>query len=254
MVKVRNVNIGQGTPKICVPVTAVKYNEIIDEIKNIHDNYKSEIDIIELRIDFFEDVLNYSRVNNLLSDIRKVIEDIPLLFTFRTKQEGGEMEIASHNYKALLESVLEGGMIDLIDVEIMLGSNVTGDIIKKAAEANVAVIASNHDFNRTPDKDKIINILMEMERAGADIAKIAVMPANEEDVITLLQASVGAKRLLKIPAILISMGQLGMVSRITGEIFGSAVTFGTVQRASAPGQPEAAQLKRSLQLLSLQQK
>ena len=39
-----------------------------------------------------------------------------------------------------------------------------------------------------------------------------------------------------------SMGKLGVISRICGEVFGSAVTFGTAGKASAPGQLPANQL------------
>ena len=48
-----------------------------------------------------------------------------------------------------------------------------------------------------------------------------------------------------------SMGALGAVSRLSGEVFGSALTFGSAARASAPGQVEAGKLAQALELLSL---
>ena len=46
-----------------------------------------------------------------------------------------------------------------------------------------------------------------------------------------------------------SMGQMGVISRLCGERFGSAVTFGSAQSASAPGQIPAQQLRQTLTLL-----
>ena len=45
-----------------------------------------------------------------------------------------------------------------------------------------------------------------------------------------------------------SMSNLGVVSRVCGEIFGSAITFGTVGEASAPGQIPVTSLKEILDL------
>ena len=50
--------------------------------------------------------------------------------------------------------------------------------------------------------------------------------------------------------ITMSMGKLGMVSRISGELFGSCVTFAAGKKASAPGQIAMDDLKNILQILS----
>jgi len=51
------------------------------------------------------------------------------------------------------------------------------------------------------------------------------------------------------PIVTISMGKLGLVSRIAGSTFGSAITFGTAGTASAPGQLDSANLKNILDVL-----
>ena len=74
--------------------------------------------------------------------------------------------------------------------------------------------------------------------------KIAVMPGDPGDVLTLLSVSWEMKsRYARQPLIAISMGALGAVSRISGEIFGSAMTFGTAGQASAPGQISVEELQ-----------
>ena len=86
--------------------------------------------------------------------------------------------------------------------------------------------------------------LLFMDRLGVDIPKLAVMPESREDVLLLMEATSLADRLLPDkPLITMSMGAKGVVSRIAGGQFGSAVTFGCMGRASAPGQIEVGILK-----------
>ena len=51
------------------------------------------------------------------------------------------------------------------------------------------------------------------------------------------------------PLITMSMGPVGMISRLCGEVFGSALTFGSVGKASAPGQVNANDLAGVLKLI-----
>lgn len=82
-----------------------------------------------------------------------------------------------------------------------------------------------------------------MEELGADIAKIAVMPRSARDVLTLLSATDKASQSLSCPVVTMSMKGTGLISRLSGEVFGSCLTFGSVKEASAPGQIEAGKLK-----------
>lgn len=49
------------------------------------------------------------------------------------------------------------------------------------------------------------------------------------------------------PAITMSMGKDGVISRLCGEVFGSCVTFGSHEKASAPGQMQMDDLKTVLE-------
>lgn len=89
-----------------------------------------------------------------------------------------------------------------------------------------------------------------MKERGADVAKLACMPRSAKDVLTLLSATENVKSLYPDePLITMSMGKLGAVSRISGEIFGSAMTFGSAKKASAPGQIEVTALQKILEIL-----
>ena len=89
-----------------------------------------------------------------------------------------------------------------------------------------------------------------MQDMGADIPKIAVMPQNKKDVLTLLAATEEmANDYADRPIITMSMAGTGVISRLCGEVFGSSMTFGAVGKASAPGQMGAEDLNTVLALL-----
>lgn len=90
---------------------------------------------------------------------------------------------------------------------------------------------SNHDFDKTPSFDEITGRLIGMKKLGADVAKLACMPNSAKDVLTLLSATEAVKsQYPDEPIITMSMGKLGAISRISGEIFGSALTFSSAKK------------------------
>lgn len=153
-------------------------------------------------------------------------------------------------YAALNKAAARSGYTDLVDVEAFTGEGPVKDMIAAAHACGVKVVASNHDFHGTPEKDDIIGRLCRMQELGADICKIAVMPRSRADVLTLLAATEEMYRLhADRPAVTMSMAGMGVISRLCGEVFGSALTFGAAGRASAPGQMDVQDLAQVLFLL-----
>lgn len=183
-------------------------------------------------------------------DLQTVLKDTPILFTFRTAKEGGEKAISNEAYKALNMAVAKSGYVDLIDVEAFTGEEIVKSMIQEAHSYGVKVIASNHDFDATPEKDEIVRRLRMMQDYGADIPKMAVMPRNKQDVLTLLSATLEmSEQFADRPIITMSMAGTGVVSRLTGETFGSALTFGAATKASAPGQINVNELAQVLDII-----
>lgn len=244
---VRNVEIGAGVPKICVPIVGITKEDIISEAKTFDS---IPVDVVEWRVDWFTGVFDFDQVLDVLKDLRKVLGDTPLLMTFRTSKEGGEKSIEDADYAALNIRAAQSGYVDLIDVEVFTGDEIVREIIDGAHAAGVKVIASNHDFFKTPEKDDIIARLRKMQELNADIPKIAVMPQNKKDVLTLLAATEEmVSQYADRPIITMSMAGTGVISRLCGEVFGSALTFGAAKKASAPGQMGVKDLSTVLELL-----
>lgn len=245
-IQIKQTTIGAGIPKICVPITGVNEEEIIRQAEQIA---ASSPDLVEWRADFFTGAEDWQQVEKMLSTISGKLREIPLIFTFRTKKEGGERQISMKNYVNLNKMVSETTCADLIDIEIFQGETAVDSLIAAIQRNGKRVIASNHHFHATPDVNELLAIFRRMEAARADILKIAVMPKEEADVLTLLAATSQMKQMSEKPLITMAMSGMGTPSRICGEFFGSAVTFAAIGQASAPGQLEFEALKTILNIL-----
>lgn len=243
-VSVRRLLIGEGIPKICVPVMGKDEREVL---RSAGEALACLPDLLEWRADFLQRAGELPAVLEVLRQLRARIGETPLLFTFRTGAEGGEQEIAPEKYQALYTGVLQSRLTDAADIELRQEEKLVRALLSEASACGVRVILSSHDFQKTPPEDELLARFQRMQALGADIAKIAVMPVCAADVLTLLSATEKAARTLDIPVISMSMGGEGMVSRLLGECFGSAVTFGMAAQASAPGQIPAGELREMLE-------
>lgn len=245
-IEVRGLKIGEGIPKIIVPIVAKTKDEILNKAQEISN---MNINVVEWRVDFYEDVFNIAILLDTLKELRSILGNKIILFTFRTKNEGGEKEVSMESYTALNKAVAQSGDVDLVDVEIFSGDEAVNENIRNIQEAGALVVGSNHDFFKTPDKDDIVSRLRKMQDMGADIPKIAVMPQTTEDVLTLLAATNEMyTKYADRPIITMSMGPLGVITRLSGEVFGSSMTFGALGAVSAPGQIPVDELATTLEI------
>lgn len=245
LVEIDGMILGKGIPKICLPIVAKTSEQAIEQAKKVSG---LAADLIELRIDHLDCYSDYKELNKLTTEIRK-ITDKPVLFTFRTIREGGEKKLSNKQYYELIDAACMMQCVSLIDIEYFTGDMQVKELIQKAHAQNKYVILSNHDFIKTPDDKEIYYRLKNMELLGADIAKIAVMPNSKRDVLRFMNVSQQTAMKLNIPIITMSMGSLGMITRVNGEFTGSCVTFGSGEKASAPGQMNCKDLWSILEII-----
>ncbi len=251
VVQLRNLEIGTGIPKICVPIPCRTKTEVRQAAERIAGS--DAVDMVEWRADWYEEGLSGEEMLSVGRMLREILGEKPVLFTWRTEEEGGAAAAHLSDREAYVRLNLEAartGMFDLVDVELSAGEGAVKQVLDTAHENGVKVIVSSHDFVKTPGKAEIVGRLRVMQDLGADLPKVAVMPENNEDVLTLLDATREmAYNFADRPLITMSMGEMGTLSRLLGEIYGSAVTFGTMGASSAPGQMDAAELKEMLLLI-----
>ena len=246
-VTVRNLVLGDGDPKICVPVVAHTAGELQQSLAAVA---RTEYDMVEFRADFY-----FDDDAEALKRIRDSVGNCPVIYTIRTSEEGGEIAIAEDEYEARI--LRAAPMIDLADIQLerlhMETQNGTlhSRIIPKLHEAGVKVIGSWHCFTHTPDVHLMIGKMKAMQDEDCDISKIAVMPQNRSDVVKLILASLEMMdRHADRPYITMSMGSLGRITRAACSFTGSCVTYGMAGESSAPGQIPASRLGQMLNVLN----
>ncbi|NGZ75171.1 type I 3-dehydroquinate dehydratase [Saccharibacillus alkalitolerans] len=246
IVEVRGVRLGEGAPKICVSLTGRTREDLREEAAMLRT---IDLDFAEWRVDFFEAVDSIGTVREVLAELRGLLGNIPLIFTFRSAREGGQRELPTDDYIRLNREAAASGHADAVDIELFAGDEAVRDLTAEACRLGVVSIVSNHDFDKTPPKEELTARLRRARELGADVPKLAVMPRDPGDVLALLEATYIASSEGLGPVITMSMDRTGAISRVAGGTFGSALTFGAAKQASAPGQLAASELRGILNAL-----
>ena len=224
-VELPGVTLGEGMPKVCVPVMGADARAL----RAAADAARAQADLIELRLDSVSPEMDAACLRAACRTVREAAQGTAILATMRTARDER--------------------LCDALDVELSIGEAAFSRIARAAHEVGMPVIGSCHDFEKTPDAEEMAARLCRMAALGADICKIAVMPRKRRDVVALTAACAQADDALTQPIIAISMGEMGMPTRICAEAMGSCLSFGTAGAASAPGQMEAGALREALALV-----
>ncbi len=252
VIKSRHITLTNENAKICVPITGKNRQEIFAQAQAAA---RMKPDLIEWRADYFDGVSEEKesgafmrRAEPVLEGLKKILPSVPMIFTLRTKEEGGTVSLPDEAYREICIAAARAAReypIDFIDVEAMRTENAQ-ELIGEIHDAGCLVIGSNHHFQRTPETSEMVEILKAIEKTGADIAKLAVMPLEKEDVTALMEASASADECLNIPLITMSMSELGAITRVCTKRTGSVITFAAGVDASAPGQESVEIVRRAL--------
>ncbi len=200
--------------KIALPVTDERFDEVLLKAKNA--------DILEFRVDSFSNK-DVDFVSSLLKKAKE--KGFETILTIRSEKEGGTYV---ENRVQMFEKLMP--LSDYTDIELS-SIDIISYISRLSKEYGKKLIVSYHNFEMTPANFVIKETIREALRYG-DIPKIALKANSYEDVSRLLCSAQDVKT----PKILISMGDLGKISRIAGFIFGSFITYVYLEKPNAPGQ------------------
>ena len=213
--------------KIAIPIFQQKCEEVI---KVAEDCIDKGADVLEFRIDG----LKNPDINEIKKTIREI--DFPIIATNRINSEGGSFKGSEQERINILYECCD--LVEYVDIELQCND----DYINKIHETGVKTIISYHDFNKTPDLNEIMYII-EKEQELGDIAKVAFMPQDLEDTLTILAVLSHCKN-----TIAISMGDLGSYTRVMASKFNSPITFAAGRDVTAPGQIDIETMKALLNM------
>lgn len=253
--RIRNLSLGMGMPKLFAPILSAGAGGVLEQAEAL---CALPIDAAEWRFDACKAALcaggspEAAPLAELLFSLRGCLGHMPLLFTYRTDMEQSAADGCPADYVPLLRLALSCGedcRPDMLDIEMNRGQALAAGLAQEAKAAGVLALLSCHDYQKTPAAQEMLALLLRMEDAGADAAKLAVLPQSPADTLAILSALEGAKARLSIPYAVMGMGRLGLLTRVGGGLFGSAFTFSAGVLESAPGQPPAAELRAAFDLL-----
>ncbi|AGF96699.1 type I 3-dehydroquinate dehydratase [Methanosarcina mazei] len=206
-------------------------------------------DILEIRLDLLG-IRNPERAAEVIREI-KAETGLPIIVTSRSGAEGGKWDGEEEDRTGLLINLLslKDGP-DAIDIELSAGMKERNRVIKAAKDRETAVIVSSHDFLKTPPLQNMRTIIEEMFLAGADIAKLAVMPLSVGDTLNLLRVTLDFKDAGK-SVCTIAMGSQGKHTRVVAPFYGSVLTYASIESnaSAAPGQLPVDEVKKIMEML-----
>lgn len=198
-----------------------------------------DADIIEWRADY----LPKEVILQVAPAIFEKFAGRELVFTLRTRSEGGQIELSPEEYIHLIKEVAQLYQPDYIDFEYYSYKDVFEEMLDFPN-----LILSYHNFQETPEN--MMEILSELTSLNPKLVKVAVMAHTEQDVLDLMNYTLGFKTLNpEQEYVTISMGKVGKVSRITADVTGSSWSFASLDEASAPGQISLANMKKIREIL-----
>ncbi|WP_423751206.1 type I 3-dehydroquinate dehydratase [Salinirarus marinus] len=177
--------------------------------------------------------------------------DLPLVVTNRPEWEGGEATVEEAARLDALVTAADHEAVEAVDVELTsLRSDAGAETAAAVRNRGVSVVASVHDFDATPPKDRLTALLSEAAERG-DVGKLAVTATDRSDALALLSATYAATRRGDDVATM-AMGRAGRHTRAVAPVYGSKIGYAPVDpaKATAPGQYDLSTLASLVEQLS----
>ncbi len=223
---------------LAVPIAGIDIDQTGEQIKAAK---KAGAGTLELRTDYLEN-LNTGRLKALLGQAKAT--KLPTIVTCRDKAQGGtgnwDTDLRS---EILVEAVTAG--VDFVDCEYNNFAGQAGQKLRAAMAKNhkTRLILSTHNFDGPYDNKQITRIYDEITQAYPEaIPKIVYTADHINDCFAALDLMKNNDR----DAIVIAMGDQGIITRILAKKLQAFLTFASIDEnaATAQGQITIQQLKK----------
>lgn len=221
--------------KIVAPIMPTS----LEEAQSIDISKFDGVDLIEWRADY----LPMEEIVKVAPAIFEKFSGREVIFTLRTSQEGGKITLSDQDYISVIKNINAIYNPDYIDFEYFSHKDVFNEMLEFPN-----LVLSYHNFDETPEN--LMESFSEMTKLAPRVVKIAVMPTSQQDVLDLMNYTRGFKTLNPEQTYAtMSMGKLGRISRMAGDVVGSSWTFVCMDTPSAPGQVSLNDMKKVKQIL-----
>ncbi len=213
---------------IVVPIAAADAAGVAAQALQAH---AEGADLVEVRLDSCARIAGrHDALPTIVAGLGALA--LPAILTIRHPSEGGTWD-GGEDERAALYAAGDRAGAAWLDCELAHRAQVI-----PGRPARAKLILSHHDFAGMGGD--LPAVVARMRAAGADLAKVAVTPADAADLATieaLYQRGGG-------PLVAIAMGEHGLPSRLLSGAWGARMTFARLEdgRGSAPGQPTVREL------------
>jgi 3-dehydroquinate dehydratase type I len=231
---------------ICVSVI----EESLPEVITSSVKCKSlEVDIVEVRLDYLKEDITPATLDALY-DVKMNI-DLPMIVTIRPTWEGGNFKGEEEDRLQALAKAIDKGF-DYVDLELKIPEDKRTSLVERAKKIGVKTIISNHDFEKTPAKEKILDKIKECHSVNGDLAKVAYFCHSYDDIYNVLWAALIVKN-LNLPFSIMGIGPFGHITRILAPFVGSQFVYSSLDagKEAAEGQIPIATLKGLWNILGI---
>ena len=214
--------------KICVSIVELDVEGAAQAARSAAEK---GADLVEVRFDLMPSLPHD------LSAFKKV--EIPKIATLRTEAQGGRFGGKESTRQEFFQRALRSGF-EMLDLEY--GSPLMERRDKELRRAGV--ICSHHDFAGTPSAATILDLMIKASAAEA-LPKGAFAINSCKDLLAVAEAARMFSSTEK-EFVLIGMGELGMLTRVSADSLGCAFTYASSEagRETALGQLDLATMKR----------
>jgi 3-dehydroquinate dehydratase-1 len=172
---------------------------------------------------------------------------LPLIVTNREVFDVDKADDSDRLDKLLAAARFED--VEIVDLELgMVQRNEW--VIEELRENEVLIIVSYCNFEQTPSKNRLTDIIDECAQYG-DLAKIAVYAEEKIDSLALLDV-VDTVTKMGIAVAGISMGKIGQHTRVIAPFYGSEISYAPIDAKSSdyvPGQIELQELASMIKMV-----
>jgi 3-dehydroquinate dehydratase-1 len=197
--------------------------ELIEVLKNVK--------YVELRIDEFLRNFENKDIVNWIRKIKRIGEN-EIIATVRWYKEGGENPFYIPDRKRLEIYREISDFVDIIDIEIR--SKIFENVNEIVKSKNKKIIASYHNFKKTPDYKILKKIVKKGKNKLADFVKISTKVNSQKNLFTLIKLTYEYSKKIKL---IITPMSVGLIERLILISFGSYLSYVSLSQKTAPGQP-----------------
>lgn len=209
-----------GKDRICGVVAAETARGIIAQI----GLGLTKTATLELRLDYLPAQKERRRLFDWLASRRP--RGI-LIATCRRVEGGGLFAGTRQEEIEVLGQAVRAGC-GWCDVEIETAKHVPIAELRRALSP-AHIMVSHHDFRKTPGN--LRDIVRELDQVGGDAIKVATHCSSVSDSVRVFELARSRRDVVAIP-----MGEYGLAGRVLSLRMGSALAYGSVEQATAPGQ------------------